>query len=127
VSKRRSAIDPAVEGLVSESDRRQRRRRGETPTGKAQRDAQRTRATYDLPQELIDALGDLAEAEGLSASGAAALLLAAAVRKVRAGDWTLTGCKTPSRAPLFEWVAAPETVAALLAGELTLRPDDESD
>jgi hypothetical protein len=125
MSKRRSAIDPAVEGLVSEGDRRQRRRRLPQDS-KARKDAERTRATYDLPQELIDALSDVAEAEGMSASGAAALLLAAAVNQYQEGKWILTGFKRPSRAPLYEWVADPETVTAVLAGKKTLEAEGKS-
>lgn len=125
MSKRRNAIDPAVEGLVSEGDRRQRRRRLPQDS-KARRDAERTRATYDLPQELIDALGDVADAEGMSASGAAALLLAAAVNQYQEGEWTLTGFKRASRAPLYEWVADPETVADVLTGKRTLDAEHES-
>lgn len=119
--QRRSAIDPAVASLVTEGERRQRRRRlPRARQAKARKDAARQRATYDIPKEVARAVAEVAKEEGVSASAVAALLLAEGLRRLEVGEVSLHGLKEPSRSPKYDWQVPTRAVLEVLKGDRTL-------
>lgn len=121
MSKRKDAIDPAVAGLLDEAERREKdRQRTAEERAKAKRDAERTRATYDLPSQLQEVISQIAELEGLSKSSTAALLLAQGAHKRLTGEIDFTGAKTSTNHPLYNWVVESNTIVEILKGDRTL-------
>jgi ABC-type branched-subunit amino acid transport system substrate-binding protein len=118
---RREAVDPTVAALLGQADQRQAVATM-TPADrrKWKRDKARTRATYDLPQALLDAVDQIGKAESMTNSAAVAALLAQALCMLQAGRWTLEAVKTFTRSPLFEYLVTDETVEAILAGKVSL-------
>jgi hypothetical protein len=120
--KRRNAVDPAVAAALSDVSRQQRRRR----MSKQQRqDNARSRTYYDVPPAIKDAILQIADREGLSASGVATILLAYAARQYLAGNISLDGLKRPSRSPRTDWVIEEEQAEAVLQGSRSLEPRKE--
>jgi len=118
---RRSAIDPAVASLVTEGERRRRRRQlPRSRQAKARRDAARQRAVYDIPEEVIKAIAKVAKEEGISASAVAALLLADGLRRLETRAITLHGLKKPSPSPRYDWRVDRETILDVLEGRRSL-------
>ena len=85
---------------------RRRRARNMTPgqRKKAERDAKRTKATYDLPWEIIEGVSAISARESIPASQIVALLIARGLEDLAQGKLDLDDFKTPTRSPRFEWV-----------------------
>ncbi len=107
-------IDPAVESALGRSPddpvygglQKVRRARNMTPgqRRKAERDAVRCRAMFDLPEDLLAALDRLAERLGVPRSQAAAYLMLVGLGRLAAeGEEALAGLRRPSRSMRFEW------------------------
>ncbi len=123
MKKRRSAIDPAVASLVTEGERRQRRRRlPRAQQVKARRDAARQRTIYDIPGEVAQAVAQVAKEEGISASAVAALLLAEGLRRLEKEEISLHGLKKPSQSPKYDWQVPAGVILEVLEGKRTLSP-----
>jgi hypothetical protein len=69
---------------------------------KAKADAQRSKATYDLPEEIITAIREIAKQEDISQSDLVAELLVRAVNIYRAGELVLDKQKQPARS--LKWL-----------------------
>ncbi len=122
---RRKALDPAVSALITEGERRQRRRRMDrVRQAKARRDAARQRATYDIPKSLQQAIAAVAKEESLSVSGLVSALLADGVRRYRRGEITFYGLKRLSRSPRCDWVIDAAVIEQILEGVKTLENRD---
>jgi hypothetical protein len=118
---RRQAVDPTVAALLGEADQRQAAATmAPADRRKWKRDRQRTRATYDLPQALLEAVGQVGQAESMTNSALVAALLAQALHTLQAGRWTLEAVKTFTRSPLFEYLVTDQTVEAILTGKVSL-------
>jgi hypothetical protein len=76
-----------------------------TPTQrrKAERDAARTTATFDLPPTLLENLRRVAKDEGVPVSGLAALLLQVGLQEMNAGRFELRRYKRLTRSIRFEF------------------------
>jgi len=121
VSDRKDALDPAIAALMEQAERREKQRhRSPQEQKKAKRDAERTRATYDLPTELQTVVGRIASMENMSKSATAALLLAVAAREFLDGSLDFTGAKTVIQHPLYNWVVKTDTILEILKGDRNL-------
>jgi hypothetical protein len=77
MAERPTSVDPAVAALIKESNHRERMRQmSPGDRKKARRDEDRSKATYDLPPEIIEAVNTIAKKKECSVSSLAALLLA---------------------------------------------------
>lgn len=101
-------LDPAVENTLGVSDifgdmKKKRRALTLTPSQakKADRDRQRSRRIYDLPEDIATAVEMYAKNESVPASQIVALLLIHGIQNLQDGHILLD--KTPSRSPLFEF------------------------
>ena len=108
--ERRTILDPAVAGLLSDMENRQseaalpRREREKKARERAKMSARRDqRATFDLPPALRQRIMELAETERLPASQLVTLALARFLQDLSAGGLDLTPLKQPSRSPRFDW------------------------
>jgi ribosome-binding protein aMBF1 (putative translation factor) len=96
--------DPVVQReLAHQAQGEKLRRMPPAKRRKAKADARRSKATYDLPPELIAAIGEIAEAEGLSRSDVAAELLIRAINYYRAGNLVLDNEKQSARSLRWDW------------------------
>lgn len=119
--ERRRALDPAVAALVTEGERRQRRRQlPQARQVKARKDAARERAIYDIPQALQATIAAVADKEGVSASCIVALLLADGLRRYQGGIVSFYGLKRRSRSPRYEWTIEQSVVTDVLQGTTSL-------
>lgn len=82
--------------LRAQVEHRERRRREE-------KRKERPRQTYDLPQELIDAITAISEQESVSRSDLATWALAEFVIKYRAGDIDLEPHREFSKSLRYNW------------------------
>jgi hypothetical protein len=101
-------LDPAVENTLGVSDifgdmKKKRRALTLTPSQakKAERDRNRSRRIYDLPESVAQAVEGYAKKEGIPASQLVALLLVQGIQAYQEGKIVLE--KTSSRSPLFEF------------------------
>jgi len=105
MSRKAVDFDPAVLAALSDADQRVKRRGMSAGQRKrADRDEARSKATYDLPAWLIQAVTDLAERQQVSKSSLVAFLLARALEAYRRGDWNFDGYHEPSRSPRYRFV-----------------------
>lgn len=96
--------DPVVQQeLARQAQGEKLRRMPPAKRRKAKADARRSKATYDLPPELIAMIGEIAEAEGLSRSDVAAELLIRAVNRYHDGDLVLDNEKQSARSLRWDW------------------------
>lgn len=120
-AQRRVSIDPTVAELLGQAEQREAASLLKPAARrKFKRDRNRTRATYDLPQALLDAVGQVGQAESMTNSAVVGALLSQALCMLKASRWTLEGVKTFTRSPLFEYLVTDETVEAILAGKVSL-------
>jgi len=106
--ERREALnrihDPVVQReLARQAQIEKRRQMTPTQRRKAKADAKRTKATYDLPAELIAMLGAVAEQQGISKSDLVAELLIRAVNDYHAGRLVLDNEKRFARSLRWDW------------------------
>ena len=105
MERREVRLDPAVEAVLGDGARRSRERRmGRAERRKVGRDRERSKATFDLPEWLVERIQARAAGASCSMSGLAGFLLAAGLRELEAGRLDLDGHLQPSRSPRFEWV-----------------------
>jgi hypothetical protein len=92
--------DPVLGGLA-----RLHRAKRMTPgqRKKVERDAKRTKVTYDWPGALAVRLSEIAEGLGVPENQAAAILMMYALKAYDEGKINLAERKVPSRSPRFEW------------------------
>jgi hypothetical protein len=101
-------LDPVVEDTLGVGDifgdmRKKRRAMSLTPgqAKKVDRDKNRSRRIYDLPEPIATAAETYAKNEGIPASQLVALLIVHGIQDLLEGRIELE--KTPSRSPLFEF------------------------
>jgi hypothetical protein len=104
------ADDPAVQAALGprrdDVYSRIERARKMTPAQrkKAERDAARSKVTYDLPAPLIEKLERMAhDVYQVPPSHLAALLIMAGLQAVQQGSLDVYARRVPSRVPRFEW------------------------
>ena len=119
-SKRQSVpIDPALETHIGSSSeegqgsdpiygdiaRRRARMRNMTPyqRRKAQRDAERVKATYDLPESIKKQVDQVAKQHGVPKSHVVALGLVRLMKDIETGEIDLELYKVTSKNVRFEW------------------------
>lgn len=96
--------DPVVQQeLARQTQGEKLRRMSPAKRRKAKADARRSKATYDLPPELITTIGEIAEAEGISRSDMAAEFLIRAVNYYRTGSLVLDNEKRSARSLRWDW------------------------
>ncbi len=102
--------DPAVDALLSQSERRQgeaRLSQKERERKRKEREKMRQRraghTTYDIPVALRKRMAELSEREGVPASQLAALALLRFLGDLQAGALTLSEHKVPSRSPRYDY------------------------
>lgn len=112
-------IDPAVESALGKPPvrgsiyERLRRAKEMTPAQrrKAERDRNRSKETFDLPEWLVEAVAQIAETHGVPKSNVAAHLLAAGLKELLNGQINLDWMKKASRSPRYEGLLeAPERI-----------------
>ncbi len=98
------ALDPVVQQELARQEQAEKRRQM-TPAQRrrAAADAKRSKATYDLPSELVEALRQIAAKEDVSISDVAAEFLIRAVNDYLAGTLSLHGQKRPTRSLRVGW------------------------
>jgi hypothetical protein len=108
--ERRTILDPAVAGLLSDMESRQsdaalpRREREKKARERAKINARRDqRATFDLPPALRQRIMELAQTERLPASQLVTLALARFLQDLSGGALDLAPFKQPSRSPRYDW------------------------
>jgi hypothetical protein len=103
--RQRVELDPAVMAVLGDGERRARSRAmSQGQRRRARRDEARSKATYDLPEELIAAVAARAAREDCSVSGLAGLLMAHGLAALRRGEIDVDRYLQPSRSPRFAWV-----------------------
>ena len=120
------SVDPAVASLITGGKQRKKRRsQTQAQREKSERDAARSRVTYDLPERVKEAVSFIAEQEGLSASAVAALLLSDALCRFREKRIVLSGSgiKRPSSSPKWSYVVDIDVILAVLRGSRILETD----
>ncbi len=124
--KPQQAVDPAVASLIT-GGKQHKKRRSQTKAQreKAERDAARSRVTYDLPERIREAVSFVAEQEGLSASTVAALLLSDALCRYREKRIAVggPGIKRPSASPKWSYIVDIDVILAVLRGSRILETD----
>lgn len=108
MAERKSSIDPAVADILGDLGRKEKERK--LPKREQQKKrkerakaAKRSKALYDLPPDLKDALSELAEREETTASQLAALAIHRLLSDVGNGVLKLEEYKIPSRSPKISW------------------------
>ena len=124
--KPQHSVDPAVASLIT-GGKQHKKRRSQTKAQreKAERDAARSRVTYDLPERIKEAVSFVAEQEGLSASTVAALLLSDALCRYREKRIALggPGIKRLSSSPKWSYIVDIDVILAVLRGSRILETD----
>jgi hypothetical protein len=100
----RVALDPIVQQELTRQEHASKLR-SMTPAQrrKAEADAQRTKATYDLPAELIAAITKIAKTQNISKSDLVTEFLIRAVNDYRSGTLVLDNSKEPSNTLRWSW------------------------
>jgi len=103
-------IDPAVDSLIAQSERRQadahlstKERRKKAKQRERMQQRREFRVTYDLPPSIRNQVARLAEKGKFPASQLAAVLLAEALKRLETGEIDLDKYKVPSDSPRYEW------------------------
>jgi len=114
----KQARDPVVQAEIARQERADKQRQmTRAQRRKAKADAERTKATFDLPAELITALSETAEAESVSTSNLVAELLIRAVNDYRKGRLVLDNDKQSARSLKWDWkIELSELDAGVKAG-----------
>lgn len=71
---------------------------------KAERDARRTKVTYDLPDELIAQIAAIVNEHKIPASQLATLLMQWGLKAMSDGQFNINTYKVRSTSPRYEWV-----------------------
>jgi hypothetical protein len=120
MTERRTTLNvDAAQALLEEGERRQRlRQMPKAQQAKARKDAARSRATYDLPERVRDAVIFVARQEGISASAVVALLLADGLTRYREAriSFAHNGIKRISASPKYEYTVTDEVILTVLRG-----------
>lgn len=120
----RVALDPVVQQELARQEQAEKRRHmSPAQRRRARADARRSKATFDMPPELIEALGEIAQSEDISKSDLVAELLIRAVNDYHAGRLVLDNDKEMARALKWAWKLVLSTLDAglTLASTLALR------
>ena len=106
-------VDAAVEAAMTPSDQdpvygsieRRQRARNQTSSQrkKAERDRNRSKVTYDLPQELIHQIRQAAETEEIPPSHLVGVLISMGLDAWESGAIDLSSYKRPSRNARYVW------------------------
>ena len=94
-SKEERAKEEELERLRQQQEARRARRR--------EKDRDRTRVRYDWPVWLIEAVGQIADKEGVSRSQASAFLMRMIVLAYKDGRVDMKPYKRASRVPRWDW------------------------
>ena len=63
----------------------------------------RSKATYDLPEDIVQAVHQISDAESIARSDVVAWALSLLITDYRHGSIDWTNCRTPSRSPRTAW------------------------
>jgi hypothetical protein len=100
-------IDPAIESTLENNPVYGKLKRAKNMTAYQNRkvvyDANRTKATYDMPSTLKEAIDSLAQKNGVSISKIASLLLIHGLNGVVNGDLDINKYKTSCWSPRYEF------------------------
>ena len=97
-------LDPGLKAILEAQTKRKRnRRRNPGQHRRAAADAARSKATWDIPRQILDALAAIATAESVSKSNLVAEFLARAVNAYHKGKIELSGQKQPGRSLRWDW------------------------
>jgi hypothetical protein len=113
----------AAQALLEERERRQRlRQMPKAQQAKARKDAARSRAIYDLPERVKNAVTYVAQQESMSASAVVALLLANGIARYREGRLSFdhNDVKRVSPSPRFDYTVTLDIILAVLRGSRSL-------
>jgi len=126
MSKKQSVLDPAVASLITGGEER-KKRRSQTPAQreKAEKDKARSRAIYDLPERVKDAVRFVAEEEEIPISTVAALFLSDAICRYREKRIALNGpgIKRSNPSPKWEYTVNTDVILAVLRGSRILEQE----
>lgn len=97
-------LDPnVIAELEAAAERKRKQSRTSSQKKKHKQDKARSKATFDLPAELIAAIAAIAAAEGVSKSDLVAEFLTRAANAHQKGAIDLTGQKQPARSVRWDW------------------------
>jgi hypothetical protein len=124
MTERRTTLNvDAAQALLEEGERRQRlRQMPKAQQAKARKDAARSRAIYDLPERVKNAVTYVAQQESMSASAVVALLLADGIARYREGRLSFdhNDVKRVSPSPRFDYTVTLDIILAVLRGSRSL-------
>lgn len=120
--KRQAVINQDVQAALAHPTKKgASRARTSAQRAKADKDSKRNRVTYDLPEELEAAVERIATDEGVSKSGAAAMLLAHAIHDYQERELGFEGLLVRSRSPLHEYKVDKDAVLGVMVGKYGLK------
>ncbi len=118
--KRQQFRGDAVSAVEDLKKKERERQMSPEERKETKRQAARSKATYDLPKGVQDAIASIAEQEGISASAVAALFLSDTLCRYREKKISFEGVKQESRSPRWKYVVDSETILLVLHGNLVL-------
>ncbi len=120
--KPQHSVDSAVASLITGGKQRKKRRsQTQVQREKDERDAARSRASYDLPERVKDAVRFVAEEEEIPVSTVAALFLSDALCRYREKRIVLNGgIKETNSSPRWEFNVSIDVIMAVLRGSRIL-------
>jgi hypothetical protein len=122
MAERRRPVSDAAKAAQARKRKQRERQMSPQERAKAEKDAARVRAYYDIPQVVKDAVVYVADREGLSASAVATLFLADALCRYREQSIVLDspGIKRESPSPLYEFTVNGDVILSVLRGSRIL-------
>lgn len=97
-------LDPDLKALLKAQAKRKRNRsRSTSQRRRAKADAGRSKATFDVPRPILDALTEIAHAESVSKSNLVAEFLVRAVNAYHKGAIDISKQKQPGRSLRWDW------------------------
>jgi hypothetical protein len=103
-------LDPAVESVLSEGQKRRREaqlplseRKKKVRQRRKSRARRGRRAVYDMDPDLIEQVKEIAQAHRVPASQVAALLITVGLEALEGEGVDIEALKTPSDSPRYEW------------------------
>lgn len=122
MAERRRPVSDAAKAAQDRKRKQRERQMSPQERAKAEKEAARVRAYYDIPQAVKDAVVYVADREGLSASAVATLFLADALCRYREQSIVLDspGIKRESSSPLYDFTVNGDVILAVLRGSRIL-------
>lgn len=120
--QRRSAIDGEVDAALTDLAKIDKTRRmSATERDRLRKQVERVDAHYDVPRAIKDAVSELGDRLGTSASAVARVLLAYGLQQYAAGEIDFYNVrKNPSVSPKYDYQIEDEEILAILSGKRRL-------